>query len=183
MKDRDSIIEQLKTTPIVQVACQKAGISRATYYRWRKENAGFKKKIDSALREGVGFISDLAESQLISLIKDKHPTAIFYWLNHRHPDYSDKRLLLPIIEQKHLIEDISSFEKKKAFVYVLEKMIQGKISSQAFRSFLSSIGKFAGKTEEKETDWAVTNLRKLIDRFSSLNREEGEPPKKQTITN
>ena len=32
----------------------------------------------------------MAESQLISLVKDKNFPAISYWLKHNHPDYSNR---------------------------------------------------------------------------------------------
>jgi hypothetical protein len=32
----------------------------------------------------------MAESQLISAIRDKNFSAIAYWLNHRHPAYATK---------------------------------------------------------------------------------------------
>ena len=40
-KDKELILEQLRKTPIVQVACEKTGIARATYYRWRKKDKRF----------------------------------------------------------------------------------------------------------------------------------------------
>ena len=35
-------------------------------------------------------INDLAESQLISAMKDQNLTAVMYWLNHRHNIYRNK---------------------------------------------------------------------------------------------
>lgn len=87
MKSKTQILELLKTTPIVQVACQKSGISRATYYRWRGKDKKFKEQSDQALKEGIAFINDLAESQLLSAIKEKNMTAIIFWLKNRHPGY------------------------------------------------------------------------------------------------
>ncbi len=84
------IVEQLKKTPIVQVACEKVDVSRATYYRWRTEDTEFKKASDLALREGFLLINDMAESQLLSAIRDKHMTAIIYWLKHHHPLYESR---------------------------------------------------------------------------------------------
>lgn len=84
------LIEQIRKTPIIQVACEKTGIGRATYYRWRKEDEAFKEKSAEALAEGIHLINDLAESQLISAIKDKHMTAIIFWLKNRHKDYKTK---------------------------------------------------------------------------------------------
>jgi len=32
-KNKEQLLEILKKTPIVQIACEKAGVGRATYYR------------------------------------------------------------------------------------------------------------------------------------------------------
>jgi len=92
MKNKFSVIEQLKTTPIIQIVCQKTGISRATFYRWREKDKNFREKSDIALKEGVSLINDLAESQLISAIKDKNMTAIIFWLKNRNPNYDTTKL-------------------------------------------------------------------------------------------
>ena len=84
------LIEQLRRTPIVQVACEKTGIGRASYYRWRKDDPDFAKACDEAMQEGVELVSDLAESKLINSIKEQHHGAISFWLRHRHPAYADK---------------------------------------------------------------------------------------------
>jgi len=88
-ENKSKIIEQLKQIPIVQVACQKTGLGRATYYRWRK-NRNFLKLSDDAISEGRKLINDLAESQLLTAIKDGNMTGIIYWLNHNHPTYATK---------------------------------------------------------------------------------------------
>lgn len=89
-KNKQVLLECLKKTPIIQIACEKAGISRATYYRWRKESNIFAKTTDEAINEGELFINDMSESQVISLIKDKNWPAISFWLRHHHPKYADK---------------------------------------------------------------------------------------------
>lgn len=81
------LIDQLKKTPIVQIACEKEGIGRASYYRWRKDDHVFAETADEALSTGKNLINDLAESQLIKAIRDGNMTAIIYWLKHQHPDY------------------------------------------------------------------------------------------------
>jgi len=88
-KIRDSIIVALKEIPIVQVACKKVGVGRTTYYRWR-ENKKFAKETDAAIAEGEAFITDMSESQLISLIRDRNFQALQLWLRHHHPKYSNK---------------------------------------------------------------------------------------------
>jgi len=89
-KNKKQLLEILKKTPIVQIACEKAGVGRATYYRWRKEDAEFAKVSDQALLDGSLLINDMAESQMMSAIKDKNMTAIIFWLKHHHPAYATK---------------------------------------------------------------------------------------------
>ena len=84
------LLLQLKKTPIVQVACEKTGVSRATYYRWRKEDPEFADNADIAIDEGLNLINDMAESQLISAIKDRNLTGIIFWLKNHHKNYSPK---------------------------------------------------------------------------------------------
>lgn len=88
--DRDLLLEQLKKTPIVQIACEKTGVGRSTYYRWREEDKEFAKNADDALQEGSLLINDMAESQLLSAVRDKNMTAIIFWLKHHHKAYSNR---------------------------------------------------------------------------------------------
>lgn len=89
-KSKNEVLKHLVSTPVVQVACKKAGVSRATYYRWCKSDKNFKKQAEEALREGIGLINDLAESKLITNINEQNMTAIIYWLKNHHPDYKEK---------------------------------------------------------------------------------------------
>jgi len=89
-KIKGLLLEKLKETPIVEIVCKKTGISRATYYRWRKENQEFANQADEALKEGTYLINDMAESQLMSAIKEKNMTAIIFWLKYHHIAYSTK---------------------------------------------------------------------------------------------
>lgn len=91
---KENLLEQFRKIPIAQIACEKAGISRASYYRWRSEDEEFKKAADAALTEGEAFITDMTESQLISLIRDKNFPAINLWLRTHHPKYTNKVELL-----------------------------------------------------------------------------------------
>lgn len=86
-KDKQRLIAKLSATPIVEVACKQAGVPRPTYYRWRKNDEAFAEACDEAIAHSSDLINDMAESQLISAIKDKNMTAIMYWLRHHHPAY------------------------------------------------------------------------------------------------
>lgn len=84
------LIEQIKKTPIIQIACEKSGIGRATYYRWKKEDSQFREAAETALYEGESLINDMAESQLISAIRNQNMTAIIFWLKNHHKKYRNK---------------------------------------------------------------------------------------------
>jgi len=89
-KVKDEFLAQLKKVPIVQVACEKVGISRNSVYRWRNENAEFRKEMEAALAEGEELVNDMSESQLLSLIREKNWNAISFWLRKRNPKFKDR---------------------------------------------------------------------------------------------
>lgn len=89
-KQKQLILEQLKKTPIIQVATEKVGIARSSFYRWKATDPKFAVAVDEAIDQGVSLMNEYAESMLISAIKDQNLTAVFYWLNHRHPAYETR---------------------------------------------------------------------------------------------
>ena len=101
IKQKELLLKQLEKTPIVEVACQRAGVGRTSYYRWKSGNKSFQREADAAIKKGRLFINEMAESQIISAIRDNNLTATFYWLKHNHPRYSTKIE----IDAKHKIED------------------------------------------------------------------------------
>src|SRR3989344_2055138 len=88
--NRKALLEQLKKTPIMQIACERAGISRATAYRWKDDDPEFAKALDEALLEGKFLVNDIAESQLMAAIRERNLGAIVFWLKHHHPSYTTK---------------------------------------------------------------------------------------------
>lgn len=109
-REKELLLEQFKKIPIVQIACEKVGVGRATYYRWRKEDADFKKASDESLEEGASLINDMAESQLLSAIKDKNLTAIIFWLKHHHTAYTTR---VELIQAKKIEDDVLTEEQRK----------------------------------------------------------------------
>ena len=89
-KQKELVLKKLKQTPIIQVACQKVGIVRATFYRWKKSDKKFRNEVEIAIDEGINLINEMAESQLISAIKDKNLTSIIFWLKTHHQRYTNK---------------------------------------------------------------------------------------------
>ncbi len=61
---------------IVSTAADKAGIHRATHYRWLQDDPEYKAAVDQ-IQEGV---IDFAESHLYKLIKEGNPAANIFYL-------------------------------------------------------------------------------------------------------
>jgi hypothetical protein len=89
-KFQNQFLDELRKVPIVQVACEKTVLSRNSVYRWRKDDVAFAKRMDEAIAEGVALVSDMSESQLLTLIKEKNWPAISFWLRHRNDNYKNK---------------------------------------------------------------------------------------------
>ncbi|MDP2655711.1 MAG: phBC6A51 family helix-turn-helix protein [bacterium] len=136
VKARQALLEQLERTPIIELACDKVGISRTTFYRWIHANKDFAKTIEKSLVTGREFINDLAESQVLSLIKQGEIKAIRLWLTHNSARYANKLELSGTVATK---PELSTEQKK-----VIRRALK-----------LSSIGSHAkprkGKTHRKDS--------------------------------
>lgn len=91
-KVKKKLLDELEKVPIIQYACQKAGISRSTFYRWVEEDDQFAEDSRAAVEKGIDVINDLAESQLINNVKNGHFGSITYWLKFNHERYRPKYL-------------------------------------------------------------------------------------------
>lgn len=94
---KKALIDELKKMPIIEVACRRTDTGRTTYYRWREEDKEFAKEVDESIQFGKNIINDLAESKVITGIKDDDKTYTLYWLNHNHTSYQRK---VEAIQQK-----------------------------------------------------------------------------------
>jgi hypothetical protein len=94
-KQKELLLEQLRTIPIVEIACKRTGISRATFYRWCDDDEDFKTDVENSKVDGVENINDMSEAQLIGMIKEKKFQATALWLKHNHQRFmsEDKRNL------------------------------------------------------------------------------------------
>ncbi len=109
------LLDQLRKTPIVEAACQKADISRMTFYRWKNEDEEFAKKVDEAILDGHLLVNDLAESQLIGAVKDRNFQAIAYWLKHHHPSYKTRIEIEGAVNAIHKLSPEQEAVMRKAF--------------------------------------------------------------------
>ena len=105
-KEKLALLAVLKEMPIVEVACKRVGISRGTFYRWQQEDKIFKRQSMDAMDQGIEFINDMSESQIIQLIKKEKMPAIAMWLKHNSKRYGAKgRSYTPIASTDDLTPD------------------------------------------------------------------------------
>lgn len=127
----DKFLEQLARSPNVSLVCEAVGLSRNTVYRWCSEDPDFKARMDTALRSGVDYISDLAENRLISHINNGNFRAIQYWLDNHKKEYikpRDKNMWQPFVPVTKIeIVGLEGFTAKKVEEeepYVPEEFLQ-----------------------------------------------------------
>lgn len=119
--EKSQLIQILMDTPLVSLACKKVGISRATYYRWIKDNAGFKKKVNRALEYGRSYWGEVAESALLKNIKNGDMTAVKYYLSNNDKRYTPKR---SIYVTPLDLKDIERYEYAKRIQPIPEDRIK-----------------------------------------------------------
>lgn len=85
------MIEELENIPNISRVCEKVGISRQTFFRWKNEDKEFKKKIEESLSIGTDYINDLCENKLYSMINAGEFRAIKYHLDNRKKEYIKPR--------------------------------------------------------------------------------------------
>jgi hypothetical protein len=112
-KIKNEFLDQLRKVPIVQVSCEKVGVSRNSVYRWRKEDVEFAKLMEEALAEGEELVNDMSESQLLSLIREKNYPAISFWLRKRSPRFRDKLEVTAKVEHISKPLSLEDVELKK----------------------------------------------------------------------
>lgn len=108
-KLKQALLEQLRRTPIKELAADKTGVSRMTLHRWTKASPGFAAEVEAALDVGREFINDLAESQVISLIQQGKLDAARLWLQHNSSRYANKLELSGTVTTKD--EPMTATEK------------------------------------------------------------------------
>lgn len=118
---KTKFLEELMKTPIIQHACEKVGISRNTYYRWLDEDIDFSLAVKECLDNGIDFVNDHAESNILNGIKKGEMRATTYWLSHRHREYRKPFIIrreVDLLEEEHKLEMLKA-EKE------VDKWIEG----------------------------------------------------------
>lgn len=90
---KHKLVQHLRDIPIATYACQRVGVPKATYYKWRKIDQVFREAGDEAIITGKLTLNDVAKSQLVKLIKEGDYRSISFWLKHNDADFGSKLTL------------------------------------------------------------------------------------------
>jgi len=154
-KNKKLLLDQLTKTPILQIACDKANISRMTLHRWKKEDKEFSKAIDDALLEGKLLVNDLAESQLIGAVKDRNIPAIIYWLKNHHQDYTDTVNLKHTFEVEELTPEQEALVREAlrlAGSYISNNNKNNYEQQNDTKLFTGASTEISGSNDKRQTD-------------------------------
>lgn len=89
-----TILKQLKTSANIEIACNMSGIHRSTFYRWIERSPKLKESVDLALKLGRDKISDFAESNILTGIRNGDLNSSKFWLTHNNERYKTKGTII-----------------------------------------------------------------------------------------
>lgn len=149
----NKLLEEIERTGIIEISCEKIGISRNTFYRWMKEDKRFLEQASEAIFLGTGRVSDIAVSNILAGIKEKDMKATMYWLSHRHPEfkrpYTNGYNTHDLLRYSQLLN-----EKELALQADMEaKELAGNPSEEKMRETIKNLEKFQDKWfKDKDSD-------------------------------
>lgn len=172
---KKAFLEQLPKYPIVQVACEKSGVGRSTYYAWRNADKVFAKEADEAIASGTFFINDMAESKLIQNMQNGNNTAIIFWLKNHHAMYNERIMHEHTLQFEELERD-----DRKAIAKALINIGLGNVIKMNKQELEEATSENADEREKYKHSWDA--LSKRIDENERKQRtneeieEEDTPP-------
>jgi len=157
---KTAMLNVLKEMPIIEVAVKRIGISRDTFYRWKLEDKDFEKQSQDAMAQGIDFINDMSESQIISLIKEKKMPSIRYWLKHNHPKYRERLEITTIAQPQEELDDEQEAVVREALRLSSMREVDVRINED-IKAFENQKAETGGQTEKIEQ--APTNQKPAED--------------------
>ncbi len=162
IQQKTDFIEHFKKTPIIQVVCSQVGISRATFYRWIKEDPVFYQQYLEAEAEGREFMGDAMESHLIQLAKNGNLGAIIFYLKHNHPRYSDSFGTLTPQDIKEVADYIENSKDHQSDFYFLSNLFRKRIPIKVGKYVLNIMRKLSYTKAAEDQQQKLSILSKII---------------------
>lgn len=114
---KKQLLHEITQVPVIEIACQKVGISRQTFYRWRAANTSFSQEIETALNMGRDFVNDVSESTILEHIKNGEIRPAIFWLRHNNPRYKNNQRIenMNQINNNKSLQDMTEIAKQNLF--------------------------------------------------------------------
>ena len=109
----------------ITAACDAVGISRQTYYEWRKEEE-FNRKCE----EGEESLVDMAEVQLIKNIREGNQRAVEFFLCNRAPDRWKKMIRQDLRGSVKVEEELPPYITEEKLEKIREILFGGEESDE-----------------------------------------------------
>jgi molybdenum-dependent DNA-binding transcriptional regulator ModE len=148
------LLRELEEHPLVERACKKAGISKATYYRWLNKDTLFRRDVEGAQEKGRAKFNDFAESKLLENVNANIHQAIVYWLRHNSKRYRPHAIRVYLEENTQQKEEISKLNS------LLNELVQHIGVDEALRIAGQDPAVFRAKVRKELED-----QRKRLDRL------------------
>jgi hypothetical protein len=103
---KSRFLKELENSPLVEMACRKLNVSRATFYRWCEQDYSFKVDVEIAQGKGRDKLCDFTESKLIENIRDNLQSAIVFCLKHNSKIYRHQYAKSYIEENEQLKKEV-----------------------------------------------------------------------------
>ena len=153
-KKKKRLLEALEQTSLISLACQKAGVAKATYYRWIAEDYEFYVAAQNALYDGNERINDLAKSKMIEAIAQGNLDTSYKWLNRRDPTFSGKPAPYRRDQVNPTVDPKSERELQSVWKMFKEKVLQSQKKMKDESDYRDSInwGKEKYETDDDSTE-------------------------------
>ena len=145
----NKLLAEIEKAPVIQVACDKVGISRNTFYRWIKEDSELMGRVSEAMSLGNGLVSDVAISNVLEGIKRKDVMYTKYWLSHKHPDF-----------RRPFVHKVDSDDFLTHFRSVMEGIRKREIAQE--------IADETTKIEDARLEKAQKEVKEMMDRWKGV---------------
>lgn len=106
-------LESLAKMGIIEIACQKVDISRATFNRWKADDLQFRRNVMDAMSKGSEIMDDIVESKFIQLIQQGEMQAILFYLKYRHHKYNARGAIQKMLMDQADDESIVTQDEQK----------------------------------------------------------------------
>jgi len=160
--EKQLFLEYFKKTPIISVVCKQIKISRATVYRWFKQDNEFYQKYLETEKEGREYMNEAMESNLINQAKNGNVAATIFYLKFNHPRYAESfGALLPqdITEIAGYIENSKDQQNDYRF---LAKLFNKRVPIKVGRYILQIMRRLTFIKKQADDDKKIGLLSKIV---------------------